>query len=192
MQKAGGSGFGGETYALKGDGALYAKPAVTQVLASGDTATIKFANNHVEVGANLPRLIDGVDTSASRFRIFQGNEAINKLGFVGNATVTLDGDAVTSGVTPFPIDGLEKTIVITATGAVDIGTFLANFNLLGSFGFMAISYFSTTTVARGTEGWLFDPTKGATTTKVFETLLGTGSDINLTGVAAGDFVTLPL
>lgn len=179
------------TLALQGDGtSLYAEWATTQVLASGDTATFVFANTYDNTGdPSSSTLLDGLDTSASRGFIKQNQVASTIAYSGGNSTCTLDGATVTELSTAFPLDGLAHTIVLTATGAVDLASLFINYALTGGFGHMAIISISTTTAARGTESWVFNT---RSTTVIKETGLGTGSDINLINVVAEDWVTVPL
>jgi hypothetical protein len=187
MQKAGGSGLVGATYALKGDGALYGAWAANQILASGDTVTIRFANNQASGGTSR-MLIDNDIVDATRVNI-QHATTDEKLYYSTTfGSFTLDAVSIASGAAAYPTDGLIHEIVGTMNAAGTLKHVLSNWNLAQT-SLTAIISIVITTAARGTEGWFFN---GASTTVVAETLLGTGSDINLIGVAAEDFVTVPL
>jgi hypothetical protein len=183
-----GAGGGGATYALKGDGAaVYGLAATTQVLASGDTMTVEFANtfDNTSSGTNIFLFTGDGATNDGYIQQRQSDNAI-VFNVLTTGGITLDGVPVVNGGTPYPTDGLLHTFVITPNATFEWANILRKYGAVG-YSQSAIKSISTNSVARGIETWNFN-TQSLT---VIEEE-GTGSDINLLGVAAEDWVTLPL
>jgi hypothetical protein len=190
MQKAGGSGFGGATYALKGDGAaVYGTWDTEIVLAAADTGYIDFANtkdyttpasaDFILVDSGAAGLNRGYITARALDNTFFYNAAVY-------SGVTLDGVAVVNDVTPFPTDGLEHRIAFTCSATCAIGTMFARYTAATTYFEGAFKEFGI--VKSGVpQAWRFNSLSLTTQNDTVG-----GSPISLFGVAAEDWVTLPL
>jgi hypothetical protein len=172
-------------YALKGDGAaVHGVPATDILLVSGDTVKVTFKNSESS-GASNKFLFDGADATATRGYIVQQGTTDTIAYSTGNASeLLLDGAVVTSTVTAYPIDADQHIFLMTASANMTIGTILAQYGIT-LFGLMTIIQLQVTTVARGVETWDFNT---RSLTVIHEN--GGGSDINLFGVTAEDWVQI--
>jgi hypothetical protein len=184
MQKAGGSGAGGATYALKGDGAAVRGVAASvQALVSGDKLKITFRNTEASGGINT-FLTDG-DIAGSTRAYFAHIATTELIGFIAaSATCEYDGVPISDATELFPTDGVTHELELTATANLSFYNVFTNY-LVTLFSKITLIQIQTTTVARGVETWNFN-TRSLT---VIEEE-GTGVDINLSGVVAEDWVKL--
>lgn len=94
-------------------------------LVSGDTVEFKYIAPTVTSGNTRHMADDNGNIDRMHFKMTAADVFTFR---DGSMTATIDGNAITDGVTASPLDGLEHTIILTATSTMIIGRFGARYD----------------------------------------------------------------